>query len=54
MKLADRKIILTMKYEGLNEEWTEKCAFILSEGSVRPVCLICIETVAIVKCGNVK
>ena len=37
-----------------NEEWTESYMFILPPGSSKPVCLICSETVAIIKSGNVK
>ena len=36
------------------EEWTEKYAFILPQSSTKPMCLICTETVAIIKSGNVK
>ena len=35
-------------------EWTEKYAFILPKSSTRPMCLICTETVALVKSANVK
>lgn len=36
------------------DEWTEKYVFILPTGSSKPVCLICSETVAVIKSGNVK
>src|SRR4029434_2157705 len=35
-------------------EWTDKYAFVLPVGSTKPMCLICNETVALVKSGNVK
>ena len=34
--------------------WTDKYAFVLPVGSTKPMCLICNETVALVKSGNVK
>ena len=37
-----------------NEEWTDLYMFILPTGSSKPVCLICCETVALIKSGNVK
>ena len=36
------------------EKWTEKCMFILPASSSKPVCLICSESVAVIKSGNVK
>ena len=36
------------------DEWTEQYVFILPAASSKPVCLICSETVAIIKGGNVK
>ena len=36
------------------EEWTDAYLFILPIGSTKPVCLICSETVALVKSGNIK
>ena len=36
------------------EEWTEKCAFILPPTSTRPMCLICQETIAVMKISNLK
>jgi len=36
------------------DEWTEKYAFILPPTSTKPMCLICQETVALVKSGNLK
>src|SRR4029434_1535939 len=35
-------------------EWTDKYAFVLPVGSTKPMCLICNETVGLVKSGNVK
>ncbi len=37
-----------------NPEWTDSFMFILPTGSTKPVCLICSETVALIKSGNVK
>lgn len=37
-----------------NPEWTDSFLFILPTGSTKPVCLICSETVALIKSGNVK
>src|SRR4029434_6240742 len=36
-----------------NLVWTDKYAFVLHVGSTKPMCLICNETVALVKSGNV-
>ena len=36
------------------EEWTEKCALILPPTSTRPMCLICQETIAVMKISNLK
>lgn len=36
------------------EEWTDAYLFVLSKDGTKPVCLICSETVALVKSGNVK
>lgn len=35
-------------------EWTDAYMFILPAASSKPVCLICSETVALIKSGNVK
>lgn len=35
-------------------EWTDKYAFVMPAGSTKPMCLICNETVALIKSGNVK
>src|SRR4029434_2672881 len=35
-------------------EWTDKYAFVLPVGSTKLMCLICNETVALVKSGKVK
>ncbi len=37
-----------------NPEWTDSFLFILPSGSTKPLCLICSETVALIKSGNVK
>ena len=37
-----------------NPEWTDSILFILPTGSTKPVCLICSETVALIKSANVK
>ena len=34
--------------------WTDNYAFVLHVGSTKPMCLICNETVALVKSGKVK
>lgn len=36
------------------DEWAENYAFILPAKSSKPVCLICTESIAVVKSGNVK
>ncbi|XP_077312023.1 SCAN domain-containing protein 3-like [Lithobates pipiens] len=36
------------------DEWTDQYMFILPVGSLKPVCLICCETVALIKSSNVK
>lgn len=36
------------------DEWVEKFAFILPASCTRPVCLICSESVAVVKSGIIK
>lgn len=36
------------------DDWTERYAFILPQSSTKPFCLICNETVGVVKSGNVK
>ena len=38
----------------IKDEWTEKYMFILPTASSKPLCLICCETVALIKSGNVK
>ena len=42
------------KNREFKKEWTAKYAFVLRVGSTKPMCLICNETVALVKSGNVK
>lgn len=36
------------------DDWTDKYAFILPNRSTKPSCLICNETMAILKSGKVK
>ena len=42
------------EYQQFKEEWTENCAFILPPTSTRPMCLICSETIAVMKISNLK
>lgn len=54
-KLAvDKKRKVDFENHEFKSEWTEKYAFVLPAGSRKPMCLICTETVAIIKSGNVK
>src|SRR4029434_4579180 len=50
----DKKRKVDSKNRKFETEWTDKYAFVLSVGSTKPMCLICNETVALVKSGNVK
>ena len=37
------------------DEWTDQYLFILPQGSTKPLlCLLCVETVALIKSGNIK
>ena len=37
------------------DEWTDQYLFILLQGSTKPLlCLLCVETVALIKSGNIK
>src|SRR4029434_8816836 len=45
---------LIPKIAKIQTDWTDKYAFVLPVGSTQPMCLICNETVALVKSGNVK
>jgi hypothetical protein len=37
------------------DEWTDQYMFILPQGSTKPLlCLLCIETMALIKSGNIK
>src|SRR4029434_6245553 len=45
---------LISKNREFKTEWTDKYAFVLPVGSTKPMCLICNETAALVKSGNVK
>lgn len=51
---ADKKRKVDSENRKFKSEWTEKYAFVLPVGSRKPMCLICTETVAIIKSGNVK
>src|SRR4029434_4364932 len=42
------------KNREFKSEWTDKYVFVLPVGSTKPMCLICKETVALVKSCNVK
>ena len=57
-KMACSKFTAKRKVDGENrqfkKEWTEKCAFILPPTSTRPMCLICQETIAVMKISNLK
>ena len=57
-KMACSKFTAKRKVDSENrqfeEEWTEKFAFILPPTSTRPMCLICQETIAVMKISNLK
>src|SRR4029434_6753647 len=50
----DKKRQVDSKNREFKTEWTGKYAFVLPVGSTKPMCLICKETVALVKSCNVK
>lgn len=50
----DKKIKVDSENREFKTEWTDSYAFVLPVGSTKPMCLICNETVAVVKSGNVK
>ena len=50
----DKKLKVGSENRKFKTEWTDKYAFVLPVGSTKPMCLICKETVALVKSGNVK
>ena len=50
----DKKQKVDSENRKFKTEWTDKYAFVLPLGSTKPMCLICNETVALVKSGNVK
>ena len=50
----DKKLKVHSKNREFKKEWTDKYAFVLPVESTKPMCLICNETVALVKSGNVK
>ena len=57
MKMACSKFTAKRKVDSENlqfKEWTEKCAFVLPPTSTRRMCLICQETVAMMKIFNLK
>src|SRR4029434_9349482 len=49
-----RKRKVDSKNREFKTDWTDKYAFVLPVGSTKPMSLICNETVALVKSGNVK
>src|SRR4029434_7261684 len=50
----DKKRKVDSENRKFKTEWTDKYEFVLPVGSTKPMCLICNETVALVKSGNVK
>src|SRR4029434_63111 len=50
----DKKRKVDSKNRKFKTEWTDNYAFVLPVWSTKPMCLICNETVALVKSGNVK
>src|SRR4029434_7910107 len=50
----DKKRKVDSKNRKFKTERTDKYAFVLPVASTQPMCLICNETVALVKSGNVK
>ena len=53
MALSKRRKV-DSENRAFNTEWTNAYLFILPADSTKPVCLICSETVALIKSGNVK
>ena len=57
-KMVSSKFTAKRKADSENrqfkEEWTKKFAFILPPTSTRPMCLICQETIAVMKISNLK
>nr|XP_054593491.1 SCAN domain-containing protein 3-like [Nothobranchius furzeri] len=51
---ASKKRKVDSENRAFNPEWTESFLFVLPTGGTKPVCLICSETVALIKSGNVK
>ncbi|XP_045139323.1 general transcription factor II-I repeat domain-containing protein 2-like [Portunus trituberculatus] len=60
MCVCERKMACSKKRKvnsenhSFKDEWTDNYAFILPAKSSKPVCLICSESIAVVKSGNVK
>src|SRR4029434_6909579 len=50
----DKRRNVDSKSREFKKEWTDKYSFVLPVGSTKPMCLICNETVALVKSGNMK
>src|SRR4029434_5881007 len=50
----DKKRKIDSENRDFKTGWTDKYAFVLPVGSTKPICLICNETVALVKSGNMK
>ena len=50
----EKKRKVDSKNREFKTQWTDKYAFVLPVGSTKPMCLICNETVALVRSGNVK
>src|SRR4029434_5732790 len=50
----DKKRKIDSENREYKTEWTDKYVFALTVGSTKPMCLICNETVALVKSDNVK
>jgi len=50
----DKKRKIDSENREYKTEWTDKYVFALTVGSTKPMCLICNETVSLVKSGNVK
>src|SRR4029434_2391082 len=50
----DKNLKVGSENRKFKTEWIDKYAFVLHVGSTKPMCLICSETVALVKSGNMK
>ncbi len=49
-----KKTQVDLENRVFKDDWAEKYAFILPQSSTKPTCLICTETVGVMKSGNVK